>query len=635
MNTELKHDIYIDWELAGTNPYKPLLTRVITAALAAENVEIPCSVDVLLTTDEGIREINQEQRNIDQATDVLSFPMLELTPGTPPDGTGEDEQDPETGLCPLGDMVISVDRAKAQAAEFGHSVERELAYLAVHSVLHLLGYDHLDEGPQKAQMRAREETILEGIGVTRDHFDESLNAPLAPAASAQPEVKRCGMITLCGRPNVGKSTLFNKLCGQRLAIVEDTPGITRDRIFANCEWNGHDFLLVDTGGIEPKATEGILAHMREQAQIAIDTADCIIMVVDVRDGLTAADEDVAHMLRRSHKPIILAVNKCDKVGDAPMEMYEFYNLGFDEVMPISSVHGHGTGDLLDAVCAHLDFSETVVEEDRIPVAIIGRPNVGKSSLTNRILGENRMIVANEAGTTRDAIDTPVDNAYGKFIFTDTAGLRKRSNITDGLERYMVVRALAAVERSRVALILVDATVGFTEQDSKVAGYAHDQGKACIIVVNKWDAVEGKETNTMELQRRDYAECFSFMGYAPIIFISAQTGYNVNKLMQLIRDVDSQNGARVPTGVLNEMLARATARMQPPSDKGRRLKIFYLTQASTRPPTFVAFVNSKQLFHFSYQRYLINQIRENFGLEHTPIRLVIRERGSGEVGAKDV
>ena len=357
--------------------------------------------------------------------------------------------------------------------------------------------------------------------------------------------------------------------------------------------------------------------------------------VDVRNGLTAADEDVAHMLRRSHKPIILAVNKCDNVGETPMELYEFYNLGFDEVMPISSVHGHGTGDLLDAVCAHLDFSETVVEEDRIPVAIIGRPNVGKSSLTNRILGENRMIVANEAGTTRDAIDTPVDNAYGKFIFTDTAGLRKRSNITDGLERYMVVRALAAVERSRVALILVDATVGFTEQDSKVAGYAHDQGKACIIVVNKWDAVEGKETNTMELQRRGYAECFSFMGYAPIIFISAQTGYNVNKLMQLIRDVDSQNGARVPTGVLNEMLARATARMQPPSDKGRRLKIFYLTQASTRPPTFVAFVNAKHLFHFSYQRYIINQIRENFGLEHTPIRLVVRERGSGEVGAKDV
>ena len=397
------------------------------------------------------------------------------------------------------------------------------------------------------------------------------------------------IVAVVGRPNVGKSTLFNKLCGQRLAIVEDTPGITRDRIFANCEWNGNEFLLVDTGGIEPKATEGILAHMREQAQIAIDTADCIIMVTDVRSGLTAADEDVAHMLRRSRKPIILAVNKCDKVGDAPMELYEFYNLGFDEVMPISSVHGHGTGDLLDAVCAHLDFSETVVEEDRIPVAIIGRPNVGKSSLTNRILGENRMIVANEAGTTRDAIDTPVDNAYGKFIFTDTAGLRKRSNISDGLERYMVVRALAAVERSRVALILVDATVGFTEQDSKVAGYAHEQGKACIIAVNKWDAVE-KDSYTMDTMRKKLQEDFSFMSYAPILFISAKTGQRVDKLFETIHFVDTQNGTRIPTGALNEMLARATAKVQPPSDKGKRLKLFYITQSTTRPPTFVCFVN---------------------------------------------
>ena len=435
------------------------------------------------------------------------------------------------------------------------------------------------------------------------------------------------IVAVVGRPNVGKSTLFNKLCGQRLAIVEDTPGITRDRIFANCEWSGHEFLLVDTGGIEPKATEGILAHMREQAQIAIDTADCIIMVVDVRDGLTAADEDVAHMLRRSHKPIILAVNKCDKVGEAPMELYEFYNLGFDEVMPISSVHGHGTGDLLDAVCAHLDFSETVVEEDRIPVAIIGRPNVGKSSLTNRILGENRMIVANEAGTTRDAIDTPVDNAYGKFIFTDTAGLRKRSNITDGLERYMVVRALAAVERSRVALILVDATVGFTEQDSKVAGYAHDQGKACIIAVNKWDAVE-KDSYTMDKMRKQLEEDFSFMSYAPILFISAKTGQRLDKLFETIQYVDVQNGTRIPTGALNEMLARSTARVQPPSDKGKRLKIFYITQSSTRPPTFVAFVNQKALFHFYYQRYIENQIRENFGLTGTPMRLLIREHGDG-------
>ncbi|MBQ7858948.1 MAG: ribosome biogenesis GTPase Der, partial [Faecalibacterium sp.] len=347
------------------------------------------------------------------------------------------------------------------------------------------------------------------------------------------------IVAVVGRPNVGKSTLFNKLCGQRIAIVEDTPGVTRDRIFGDCEWCGRQLLLVDTGGIEPTATEGILAHMRQQAEIAIDTADCIIMVVDVKTGLTASDEDVAHMLRRSHKPIILAVNKCDKVGQPPMELYEFYNLGFDEVVPISAVHGHGTGDLLDAACAHLNFDDTVIEEERIPVAIIGRPNVGKSSLTNYILGENRMIVADEAGTTRDAIDTMVDNAYGKFIFTDTAGLRKRGNIGDGLERYMVVRSLAAVERSRVALIMIDGTQGFTEQDSKVAGYAHEQGKACIIVINKWDAVEQDE-KTQDIQRKLYQQDFAFMSYAPVIFVSAKTGYNVNKLMQLIREVDNQN-----------------------------------------------------------------------------------------------
>ena len=444
------------------------------------------------------------------------------------------------------------------------------------------------------------------------------------------------IVAIVGRPNVGKSTLFNKLTGQRLAIVEDTPGVTRDRIFCDCEWCGHKFLLVDTGGIEPNIDDGLLAHMREQAQIAIDSADCIIMVGEIGAGVTAQDQDIAGMLMRSGKPVVLAVNKCDKVGEPPMELYDFYSLGIGDIVPISSVHGHGTGDLLDTVCENLHFDDNdEEEEDRIPVAVIGRPNVGKSSLINHILGENRLIVANEAGTTRDAIDTMVENQYGKFIFTDTAGLRKRGKVESGVERYSVLRSLAAVERSRVCVIMIDATVGFTEQDSKVAGYAHDQGKACIIVVNKWDAVEGKETNTMEQQRRGYAEDFSFMGYAPIIFISAQTGYNVNKLMQLIRDVDAQNGARVPTGVLNEMLARATARMQPPSDKGRRLKIFYLTQASTRPPTFVAFVNAKHLFHFSYQRYLINQIRENFGLEHTPIRLVVRERGSGEVGAKDV
>ena len=433
------------------------------------------------------------------------------------------------------------------------------------------------------------------------------------------------IVAVVGRPNVGKSTLFNKLCGQRLAIVEDTPGITRDRIFANCEWSGHEFMLVDTGGIEPKATEGILAHMREQAEIAIDTADCIIMVVDVRDGLTAADEEVAHMLRRSHKPIILAVNKCDKTGEAPMELYEFYNLGFDEVLPISSVHGHGTGDLLDAVCAHLDFSETVVEEDRIPVAIIGRPNVGKSSLTNRILGENRMIVANEAGTTRDAIDTPVDNAYGKFIFTDTAGLRKRSNISDGLERYMVVRALAAVERSRVALILVDATVGFTEQDSKVAGYAHEQGKACIIVVNKWDLVE-KDGKTMDRMREDIRRDLSYMTYAPIVFISAMTGQRVSRLFELINYVREQASMRITTGMLNSVLADAQTRVQPPTDKGRRLKIYYMTQVGIRPPHFVVFCNDKKLFHFSYRRYLENQIRSVFGLEGTPIIMTVRQKG---------
>ena len=442
------------------------------------------------------------------------------------------------------------------------------------------------------------------------------------------------IVAVVGRPNVGKSTLFNKLCGQRLAIVEDTPGITRDRIFAPCEWQGRELLLVDTGGIEPKATEGILAHMRQQAQIAIDTADCIVFVVDVRSGMTASDEEVAHMLRRSRKPVILAVNKCDSVGDPPPEMYEFYNLGFEEVMPVSAVHGHGTGDLLDAVCAHLDFSETVVEEDRIPVAIIGRPNVGKSSLINYILGENRLIVANEAGTTRDAIDTLVENKHGKFVFTDTAGLRKKGKVESGVERYSVLRSLAAVERSRVCVIMIDATEGFTEQDSKVAGYAHEQGKACIIAVNKWDAVE-KDSYTMDAMRKKLEEDFSFMSYAPIVFISAKTGQRVDKLFETIHYVDNQNATRVPTGALNEMLARATAKVQPPSDKGKRLKVFYMTQTATRPPTFVCFVNQKALFHFSYQRYLENQIRETFGLTGTPIRMITREHGDGSVKAGKV
>ena len=436
------------------------------------------------------------------------------------------------------------------------------------------------------------------------------------------------IVAVVGRPNVGKSTLFNKLIGQRLAIVEDTPGVTRDRIFGECEWQNREFLLVDTGGIDPNEADGILAHIRQQAQVAIDAADCIVMVTDINAGVTAQDRDVAALLMRSGKPVVLAVNKCDKVGEPPMELYDFYSLGLGEIFPVSSVHGHGTGDLLDAVCAHLpDGDESAEEDERITVAVIGRPNVGKSSLVNFILGEERMIVANEAGTTRDAIDSHVDNQYGSFVFTDTAGLRKRGKVEEGVERYSVLRSLAAVERSRVCVIMIDATEGFTEQDSKVAGYAHEQGKACIIAVNKWDAIE-KDDKTMHVMRKKLMNDFSFMSYAPIIFISAKTGQRVDRLFQLIKYVDEQNALRVTTGMLNELLARATARVQPPSDKGRRLKIYYMTQISTRPPTFVCFVNRKDLFHFSYQRYIENQIRETFGLEGTPVRLIVRERGDG-------
>ena len=437
------------------------------------------------------------------------------------------------------------------------------------------------------------------------------------------------IVAVVGRPNVGKSTLFNKLIGQRLAIVEDTPGVTRDRIYGTCEWQNHSFLLVDTGGIEPSIDDGILLHMRQQAQLAIETAQAIIFVTDLRSGVTAQDQDIAAMLLRSGKPVVLAVNKVDSLGAPPMELYDFYSLGLGELYPVSSVHGHGTGDLLDAVCQYLTFEEEGdLEDERISVAVIGRPNVGKSSLVNFVLGEERMIVANEAGTTRDAIDSEVENKYGKFIFTDTAGLRKKGKVEDGVERFSVLRSLAAVERSRVCVIMIDATEGFTEQDSKVAGFAHEQGKACIIAVNKWDAVE-KDDKTMDVMRKKLMNDFSFMSYAPIIFISAKTGQRIDRLFELIQYVDQQNALRVTTGVLNELLARATARVQPPSDKGKRLKIYYMTQISTRPPTFVCFVNSKQLFHFSYQRYLENQIRATFGLEGTPVRIIPRERGEGK------
>ena len=443
------------------------------------------------------------------------------------------------------------------------------------------------------------------------------------------------IVAIVGRPNVGKSTLFNKLIGQRLSIVEDTPGVTRDRIYAKCEWLGHEFMLVDTGGIEPESDDIILAQMRRQAELAILKADVTILVTDLKCGVTATDYEVAQMLLKSGKPIVLCVNKVDNVGEPPMELYDFYSLGLGELIPVSGVHGHGTGDLLDAVCAHLNFKEEEEDtDDRITVAVIGRPNVGKSSLINHILGENRLIVANEAGTTRDAIDTMVENKYGKFVFTDTAGLRKRGKVESGVERYSVLRSLAAVERSRVCVIMIDATVGFTEQDSKVAGYAHEQGKACIIAVNKWDAVE-KDSYTMDAMRKKLEEDFSFMSYAPIIFISAKTGQRIDKLFETIHFVDVQNGTRVPTGALNEMLARATAKVQPPSDKGKRLKVFYITQISTRPPTFVCFVNQKALFHFSYQRYLENQIRETFGLTGTPIKMITREHGDGAVKAGKV
>lgn len=436
------------------------------------------------------------------------------------------------------------------------------------------------------------------------------------------------VVAVVGRPNVGKSTLFNKLIGQRLAIVEDTPGVTRDRLFAECEWRNRVFMLADTGGIEPYSDDVILAQMRRQAQLAIEQADVIVLVVDVRAGVTANDEDVALMLKKSGKPVVLCVNKCDAPGEPPPAFYEFYNLGLGDPIAVSSVHGHGTGDLLDAVFAYFPPEEQEEEaSDVIKVAVIGKPNAGKSSLINYIAGEERSIVSDIAGTTRDAVDTPIHNEYGDFLFIDTAGLRRKSRVDDAIEKYSVLRAEMAVERADVCVILIDGVEGFTEQDSKVAGIAHQQGKACIIAVNKWDAVE-KDDKTMSRMRKKLEQDFSFMAYAPFLFLSAKTGQRVQKLFELIVYVTQQNAMRISTGMLNDVLAQATARVQPPTDKGRRLRIYYMTQPSTRPPTFVFFVNRADLFHFSYQRYLENQLRETFGLEGTPVRFITREKGEG-------
>ena len=434
------------------------------------------------------------------------------------------------------------------------------------------------------------------------------------------------IIAVVGRPNVGKSTLFNKLIGQRLSIVDDTPGVTRDRIYGDAEWLNRKVMLVDTGGIEPKADDVILAGMRAQAQLAIDTANVIIFVTDLKSGVTATDMEIASMLQRSGKPIVLCVNKCDRVGDPPAEIYEFYNLGLGDPIAVSSVHGHGTGDLLDAAFQFLPdslFDED--DEDIINVAVIRKPNAGKSSLVNKIAGEERSIVSDIAGTTRDAIDTLVTTDDGRFNFIDTAGLRRQSRVDDRIEKYSILRAKMAIERADVCVIMLDGREGFTEQDSKVAGLALEQGKACIIAVNKWDIVE-KDGHTMDSYRKKLMNDFSFMPYAPIIFISAKTGQRIDRLFELIKYVYTQNTMRISTGKLNDILADATARVQPPSDKGKRLKIFYMTQASTRPPTFVCFCNRADLFHFSYQRYLENQIRSTFGLEGTPVRFIIRERG---------
>ena len=438
------------------------------------------------------------------------------------------------------------------------------------------------------------------------------------------------IIAIVVRPNVGKSTLFNKLIGERRAIIEDTPGVTRDRIYGEGEWCGKSFVVIDTGGIEPKTNDIILKQMRLQAEIAIDTADVIIFMCDVRAGLVADDREIAVMLKKSGKPVVVAVNKADSVGAVPFEFYEFYELGFDkDPIAISSTHGSGTGDLLDAVLAELPADAgTAEEDDSIKVAVIGKPNAGKSSLINKLLGEERLIVSNIAGTTRDAIDTQIECAYGKYTFIDTAGLRRKARVEDVIEKYSVLRAHMAVERADVCLLVIDATEGITEQDEHIAGIAHEAGKACIIVVNKWDAVEKDNDSVNEFTKKIY-NALSYMTYAPILFVSALTGQRLQKLFEHINYVNGQTKLRISTGMLNDMLGDATAKVQPPSDKGKRLKIYYMTQASVAPPTFVIFANSIELFHFSYQRYIENCLRETFGFRGTPIRIIIRERGDKE------
>ncbi len=433
------------------------------------------------------------------------------------------------------------------------------------------------------------------------------------------------VVAIVGRPNVGKSTLFNKLAGKRISIVLDTPGVTRDRIYADCDWNGRDFTLIDTGGIEPKTNDVILSQMRIQAELAIETADVVVFVVDMATGMTATDESVAKMLQKSKKKIILCVNKADGVGATPAEVYEFYNLGLGDPFAVSAVHGLGTGELLDEIVLNLPPKTEEEESDGpIKVAVIGKPNAGKSSLINKLLGEERVIVSEIAGTTRDAVDQYYKNDTGEYIFIDTAGIRKKSKVDEAIERYSVIRAYLAVDRADVCILLIDAEQGVTEQDTKIAGYAHDKGKASIIAVNKWDLIE-KETGTTEEYAEKVRTDLSYMTYAPLVFISAKTGQRTDKLFDMIRFVNAQNSMRITTGKLNEVLSEATARVQPPTDRGKRLKVLFMTQVSVKPPTFVVFCNKSELFHFSYRRYIENQIRAVFGLEGTPIRMIIRER----------